>query len=377
MTKIGSGPVAIAAGGTGGHLFPALALARVLRARGERVILFSDERARNYDHDMPVDEVFIIPAASISGRSPLKLVSALLTLARGFFRAWSLMGGQDIRAIVGFGGYPTLPPLYGARFRGIPVILHEANAVMGRANRLAAGFACAIAGSFARLKYLPKSSKGRFTLTGMPVRDAVLAQGDRGYSAPEPHESFALLVFGGSQGARAFSDIVPEAIKSLDGVEKKRLRIVQQCRPEDLERVRGVYDEAGIEAELKSFFTDMPEQIAQAHLVISRSGASTVSEIACIGRPAILVPFPHSIDQDQRANARELEKTGGGWVWEEKDLDAGALAHRLTELMNSPSALEAAAANAKSAAKPDAAERLADLVEKYALQGEITDEDAA
>ncbi|HHK74835.1 MAG TPA: undecaprenyldiphospho-muramoylpentapeptide beta-N-acetylglucosaminyltransferase, partial [Rhizobiales bacterium] len=359
------------------HLFPALALARVLRARGQQVILFSDERARGYDHDMPVDEVFIIPAASVSGRSPLKILSALFTLVRGAIRAWRLMGELRPCAMVGFGGYPTLPPLYGARFRGIPVLVHEANAVMGRANRLAAGFARAVAGSFERMKYLPSRAKTNYVLTGMPVRDAVLEQRERSYHAPEIHEPFCLLVFGGSQGARAFSDIIPEAIKALDGAEKERLRIVQQCRPEDLERVRKVYEEAGVEAVLDSFFTDMPEQIATAHLVISRAGASTVSEIACIGRPAILVPFPHSIDQDQRTNARELEKTGGGWVWEEKNLTPEALAHRLTELMNSPRALEEAAARARTTAKPDAAERLADLVETYALRGEDTDEDAA
>ncbi len=369
--------IAIAAGGTGGHLFPALAMARVLKARGHGVVLFSDERARGYDHDMPVDEVFIIPSASISGRSLSKRFSALFRLAQGCFKAWRIMGSKDIRAIAGFGGYPTLPPLFGAKFRGIPVILHEANAVMGRANRLTAGFAHAVAGSFAGLKYLPEAAKNRFTLTGMPVRAAVLAQRETVYSAPEVHEPFLLLVFGGSQGAKAFSDIVPEAIKALDTAEKTRLRIVQQCRPEDLERVAKAYKEAGVEVELNSFFTDMPERIARAHLVISRSGASTVSEIACIGRPAILVPFPHSLDQDQRANAKQLEDAGGGWMWEEKNLEPVELARRLTELMNSPSALEAAAAKARSAAQPDAAARLADLVEKHALQGESFNEDAA
>ncbi len=369
--------MALAAGGTGGHLFPALAMARVLKSRGYDVVLFSDERVRGYDHDMPVDEVFIIPAASISGRSPVKLFSALFRLAKGCFKAWRIMSGKEICAITGFGGYPTLPPLFAARFRAIPVILHEANAVMGRANRLAAGFARAVAGSFSGLKYLPEKAKSRFTLTGMPVRAAVLAQREALYGAPEVHEAFLLLVFGGSQGAKAFSDIVPEAVKALDATEKTRLRVVQQCRPEDLERVAKAYKEAGVEVELGSFFTNMPERIARAHLVISRSGASTVSEIACIGRPAILVPFPHSLDQDQRANAKQLEDAGGGWMWEEKNLEPAELARRLTELMNSPSALEAAAANAKSAGQPDAAARLADLVEKHALQGERYNEDAA
>ncbi len=362
---------AIAAGGTGGHLFPALALARELRERGHKIMLFSDERARGYDRDMPVDEIFIIPAASISSLLPHKLFPALFTLARGCYLAWKLMGDKNISALTGFGGYPTLPPLYGARLRGIPVILHEANAVAGRANRLAAGFASAVAGSFEKLKYLPASAIGKYSLTGNPVRDIVIEMGKKPYKAPEMNEAFRLLIFGGSQGARAFSDIIPDVLATLKDEYKNRLQIVQQCRPEDIERVEKTYRRAGIKVETSDFFNDLPERIAKAHLVICRAGASTVSEIACIGRPAILVPFPHALDQDQKANAKQLDDAGGGWLWLEKDLTISELSRRITELMNSPHALEKTAHNARKTARPDAAARLADLVEKHQIQGDL------
>ncbi len=362
---------AIAAGGTGGHLFPALALARELKGRGHKVLLFSDERARSYGHDMPVDEIFIIPAASIASLQPHKLFPALFALARGCYLSWKLMGNKNISAMTGFGGYPTLPPLYGARLRGIPVVLHEANAVMGRANRLAAGFASAVAGSFEKLKYLPAAAIKKYTITGNPVRDAVIEMRKASYKAPEMNEAFELLVFGGSQGARAFSDIIPDALGSLGREYKARLQIVQQCRPEDVARVEKTYQRAGIKAEISHFFNDMPKRIAKAHLIICRAGASTVSEIACIGRPAILVPFPHAIDQDQKANAKLLDDAGGGWLWEEKDLTPAELCRRITELMNSPHALEKTARNARKAARPDAASRLADLVEKHRKHGDV------
>lgn len=366
MSKSKARPFAIAAGGTGGHLFPAQALSQELKRRGQGVVLFTDERVRDYGKTFPADQIHVVPSATLVFRKPFSLPGALLKLARGTLRAWSQMGRDKPQALVAFGGYPSLPPVFAALMRGVPVVLHEQNAVMGRANRLSARWAEAIAGSFAKVKYIPEQAKDRLVQTGNPVRDAVITAAGTPYPQMDVDGPFHLLVFGGSQGARAFSRIIPKAIEALKPELKNRLSIAQQCRPEDIEAVRKRYDAAGVRAELKSFFDDMPEQIAAAHLVISRSGASTVAEIACIGRPAIFVPFPHALDHDQKVNAGVLADAGGGWVWEEKDLEPARLAKRLSELMNSPSALREAAEGAKRAGAPDAVAKLADLVVRTA-----------
>ncbi len=366
MSKQKKGPVAIAAGGTGGHLFPAQSLAQELERRGHRVVLFTDERVRDYGKSFPAEAVHVVPSATLVFRKPLSLPRALFKLAKGTFKTWAQMTREKPQALVAFGGYPSLPPVFASLMRGVPLVLHEQNAVMGRANRLAARWADAVAGSFESVKYLPDQARDRLVQTGNPVRDAVIVVSDTPYPDMDLDSAFHLLVFGGSQGARAFSQIIPKAIEALSSELKARLNIVQQCRPEDIDQVRRVYDMAGVHAELNHFFDDMPERIAAAHLVISRSGASTVAEIACIGRPAIFVPFPHALDQDQKVNAGVLADAGGGWVWEEKALAPDALTKRLSELMNSPSALREAAERAKLAGVPDAVSKLADLVEKTA-----------
>jgi len=362
MTAADQNVVAIAAGGTGGHLFPAQSLAQELRRRGIKVVLYTDERVRDYGSAFPADEVHVVPSATLVLRRPLSLPGALMKLARGTFKAWAAMGRARPRALTAFGGYPSLPPVFAALMRGVPLVLHEQNAVMGRANRLAARWADAVASSFDKVKYLPQRARPHLHRTGNPVRDAVIAAAATPYPAMDVDGPFHLLVFGGSQGARAFSRIIPKAIEALGPELIARLSLVQQCRPEDIEAVRAIYDKAGVSAELASFFDDMPDRIAAAHLVVARSGASTVAEIACIGRPAIFVPFPHALDQDQKVNAGVLAEAGGGWVWEERALRPDELARRLAELMNSPSALAEAAEAARRAGAPDAVGKLADLV---------------
>ena len=266
-------------------------------------------------------------------------------------------------ALIGFGGYPTLPPVAAAVLRGIPSCVHEQNAVLGRVNRLVAPHVDAIASTFDQPKFLKARDAGKLVLTGNPVRDAVIAQAGRYYDMPHADGIIRLLVFGGSQGARVMSDVVPGALAKLPQEMRDRLRVVQQARSEDMERVRQVYAEAGIAAELNAFFDDMPERIAAAHLVIGRSGASTVSELAVIGRPAIMVPLPHSLDNDQKANAGKLAEAGAGWMIEQKDFTEAALAARLQSLFAQPADLAAAAQAAKAQGQPGAVRALADLVE--------------
>ena len=355
--------VVIAAGGTGGHLFPAQALAQELGRRGWRVWLMTDERANRYGAKFPCEEIIEIPSATISPRMPLKALAGVGRLAMGLARAWRRLGDLDPAAVVGFGGYPTLPPLAAAMLRGIPTCIHEQNAVIGRANRMLAGRVGLIASTFETPLRLPEAARARLRVTGNPVRDAVAARAGTPYRAPRPGEPFNLLVFGGSQGARVFSDIVPAAISGLAAADKARLTITQQCRDEDMARVRRAYEEAGVAAEIAPFFADLPERIAAAHLAICRSGASTLSELGVIGRPALVVPLPHSLEGDQLHNARAFETAGGGWLIEQDDLTPARLGSWLGETMADPDRLAAAAAGAVSFGRPDAVVRLADLIE--------------
>jgi UDP-N-acetylglucosamine--N-acetylmuramyl-(pentapeptide) pyrophosphoryl-undecaprenol N-acetylglucosamine transferase len=358
--------IALAAGGTGGHLFPAEALAQELIRRGRAVVLFSDARARDYAAGFPCDELFVVPSATLALSRPLSIVPALWKLLRGTARSWLLLRRVGPGTLVSFGGYPTLPPVFAAALADVPVVLHEQNAVLGRANGLAARWARAVASSFPEIRNLPAVMAGKLVFTGNPVRDAVLVASAVAYDPPVEGGPFHLLVFGGSQGARAFSEIIPAAIGRLDDGQRARLRLVHQCRPEDLEAVRTAYAGMGVLAELNSFFEDMPARIAGAQLVISRAGASTVSEIAAIGRPAILVPYPHALDHDQRANAGNLASTGGARVMEEKDMSPQDLTVVLGGYMENTGELEAMAARARRAGQPAAVKKLADLAEKMA-----------
>ncbi|MFZ2099619.1 MAG: undecaprenyldiphospho-muramoylpentapeptide beta-N-acetylglucosaminyltransferase [Oricola sp.] len=356
------GTIVISAGGTGGHLFPAEALAHELKMRGWSVPLVTDARATRYADRFPEEKLYVVQSATPSGKNPFKLIGALWTLFKGLRQSSALLRMLKPKAVVGFGGYPTVPPLFTAA--GVfPTVIHEQNAVMGRANKMLAGRATAIAGGFLKPEG-PHAAK--IVETGNPVRPAVIEAAKTPYEKPIPDGFLRLAVFGGSQGARFFSDSVPEAVALLPQDMRIRLRITQQARPEDEERVKARYAELGVAAEVSPFFTDLPERIAQAHLVISRSGASTVSEVAAIGRPAIFVPYPYALDHDQAANAAALEEAGGALVRREETLDAAAVAALIEDLLGDPERLQTMADAARGAGKPDATALLADLVEAIA-----------
>ncbi|WP_417669929.1 undecaprenyldiphospho-muramoylpentapeptide beta-N-acetylglucosaminyltransferase [Roseibium sp.] len=357
--------ILLTAGGTGGHLFPAQALASELQRRGHVVELATDERADQYGSAFPARKTHIIASETLRGKNPISLAKTALSLLRGTLQARSLVKALAPDAVVGFGGYPTFPPMFAARLTGTPSILHEANGVMGRANKMLAKGVTAIATSVP-LKGLEKALAGKCIETGNPVRDAVIEVAGASYPALSEDSRFSLLVFGGSQGARFFSDVMPEALAKLPEALRAKLRLVQQCRPEDLQRVAEAYAALKVDAELHSFFTDMPKRIADSHLVICRSGASSVSELTVIGRPSILVPLPHALDQDQMVNAEGLASVGGAWPIRQTDLTPERLADELARLMTAPETLKQAAGAALGAGKPDAVARLADLVEQVA-----------
>ncbi|MEX0956821.1 MAG: undecaprenyldiphospho-muramoylpentapeptide beta-N-acetylglucosaminyltransferase [Rhizobiaceae bacterium] len=357
------GTIFLAAGGTGGHLFPAEALAHELAARGWRVELVTDHRAERYAGRFPAAAVHTVASATFGSRNPIALVKALWTIWTGVRQSSALIEKVKPKAIVGFGGYPTLPPLYAASRRGVPAILHEQNAVMGRANKALAGRVTAIAGGFLKAE---GPYRDKIVTTGNPVRQAVIAARNVPFKAPTKGKPFNLLVFGGSQGAQFFSQVLPHAVGLLPPEERARLRVTQQARPEDEEAVRQAYGDLGMDAEVSPFFGDLAERMAGAHLVISRSGASTVSEISVIGRPAILVPYPYALDHDQAANAAALAASGGAEVTEQSTLSPQRLAELISLAMSDPKGLSARAGAAKSAGKPDAARLLADMVEAIA-----------
>src|SRR4051812_43254499 len=356
--------ILLCAGGTGGHLFPAEALAVVLEKRGVAVELATDIRAAQFK--FPARAMHLIPSATVRGRDPVSLARTASLLALGSVKAWSLIRRIRPAAVVGFGGYPTVPPLLAASLRGVPTVLHEQNGVMGRANRFLAARVTAIATSFASLTNLDPHLSAKVTFTGNPVRAQVIEAAAIAYAAPAAGAPLHLVVFGGSQGAHVMAEIVPAALRRLSPELRARLRVVQQARPEDIETVRAAYAEAGIAAECAPFFADLPRRIAQAHVVISRSGASTVAELSAIGRPGILVPLPHALDQDQFANAGVLAQAGGAIRIEQRDFTPERLAAEMTALAADPARLARMATAAKSAGAIDAAERLADLVIKVA-----------
>lgn len=358
---------ALMAGGTGGHLFPALALAQELRRRGHTIHLITDKRVTQYGDTFPAREIHVVPAATPSIRNPIKFVQAGFTILGGISTAWGILKRIDPDAVVAFGGYPSFPPFMAASFLGIPGVLHEQNAVLGRANRALARFADTLAMSFAETAYADKFRLKK-VVTGNPVRDRVREVSDIPYPPLEAGGEVRLLIFGGSQGARAFSDIVPAAIALLDDSLRRRLVVTQQCREEDLDRVTESYRAARVNVELATFFNDMPDRLAKSHLVIGRAGASTVTELAVIGRPSILVPLPGSLDQDQRANGLVMERAGGAWLADQATLSPQSLATQLHDLVNAPERLAAAALAAKGVGHADAVERLADLVEQTAKE---------
>jgi UDP-N-acetylglucosamine--N-acetylmuramyl-(pentapeptide) pyrophosphoryl-undecaprenol N-acetylglucosamine transferase len=358
--------ILLAAGGTGGHLFPAEALGVELIKRGFRVRLATDARALRYSGLFTRDMIDVVPSETVRGRNPLSLARTGITLLRGAAVAFNLIRRLKPIAVVGFGGYPTLPPLIAARLTGTPSVIHEANAVLGRANRFLSGYASAIATALPGVFDRDPALAGKSTTVGTPMRPAVLAAAAVPYAAPQADEPFRLLVVGGSQGARVMSDIVPGAIERLDPALRGRLVLTQQVRDEDSSRVRAVYERLGVNTELAPFFTDLPARLATNHLIVSRSGAGTVAELAAIGRPSILVPLPGSIDQDQFANAGVLADANGALRISQSEFTSERLGQEIAALAAAPQRLAAMAAKARTVGRLDAAERLADLVVKVA-----------
>lgn len=362
-----AGTIALAAGGTGGHLFPAQALAEELVARGYDVQLITDERVAEYGKSFPASAIHIVPSATITAAKPLKVPGQAWTLMKGVLKARTVLQRMKPKAIIGFGGYPSLTPLLAAGTLRIPSCIHDQNAVMGRANRLLANRVDRIASSFPTLMKLPESAKSKLVFTGNPVRAVVIDVQRSKYPALGEGGVFKLLVFGGSQGARFFAEFMPRVVAALASDMRGQLHVTQQCRPEDLEAVRSSYLQAGLAFELQPFFMDMPKRIAECHLVFCRSGASTIAELGVVGRPAVMVPLPHALDNDQLRNAESFAAAGAGWVKPQADLNAPDFAAFLGGLIRSPDQLKAAAEAALSHGKPDAAQRLADVAVELAV----------
>lgn len=355
--------IALATGGTGGHVFPAKALAEELLARGYRVVVLTDRRGEAFGEMRGNFEVRVVQAGGLSGIGLLRRLRNGLKLAAGFFQARAMLNELRPAAVVGFGGYASIPTMLAATTSHLPTMIHEQNAVLGRANRLLASKVDRIATSFESTAALRPQDARKVETTGNPVRDAIARVGDVYYPAPEPNGMLNILVFGGSQGARVFSEVMPQAVCRLDEPLRWRVHVIQQCRPEDLARVRQIYQECDVKSELASFFDDLPDRMMACQLVVCRAGASTVAELTAAGRPAVLVPYTHAIDDHQTANAHALDEAGAAWLMPEETFTAERLAERLEALLTMPGMLEAAAAGARNAGRIDAAVRLADLVE--------------
>jgi UDP-N-acetylglucosamine--N-acetylmuramyl-(pentapeptide) pyrophosphoryl-undecaprenol N-acetylglucosamine transferase len=354
--------VVLAAGGTGGHVFPASALALELERRGIGLAVVTDRRGGDLGGFLANVETHAIRAGGIAGKSFGGRLRGIVDLALGFLQARRILGRLRPSAVVGFGSYASVPTVLAASLAGIKTAIHEQNAILGRANRFLAGRVHAIATSFEASQGVPAEAAAKACHTGMPVRPQIVAVRARSYPALGPDGPVRLLVLGGSQGARRLSEVVPAAVGALGETLRRRLVVCQQCRAEDEGAVRQAYEGLGVAAELSPFFADVHERLAEAHLVIARAGASTVAEIATVGRPVILVPYPHAIDDHQSANAHAIDDAGAGWLLPEEALSAESLAARIDSLLGLPRMLERTAASARAVGRPDAAERLADLV---------------
>ncbi|WP_157879379.1 UDP-N-acetylglucosamine--N-acetylmuramyl-(pentapeptide) pyrophosphoryl-undecaprenol N-acetylglucosamine transferase [Pararhodospirillum photometricum] len=339
-------------------MFPAEALAEALLRRGCRLTLVTDRRGEAFGGTLGQLETRRIRAGGVAGRGLLGRLSGGINLFLGLIQAHGLLRRLAPDVVVGFGGYASLPPLLAATHLKYPTVVHEQNALAGRANRWLARRVTAFAVAVDQARLPAGVAPVR---VGMPVRPAVLALRDVPYAAAEGTAPFVLLVTGGSQGARVFSTLVPEALALLPEAQRRRLKVMQQARAEDLEAARERYAGTGITVELAPFFADLPARLAEAHLVVCRSGASTMGELAVMGRPAILIPYPHAIDDHQSANARGMDEAGGGWLMPQAPLTPHALAERISWLMDHPEVLARAAACAHALGVPDAAERLAEL----------------
>ncbi|WP_412557686.1 undecaprenyldiphospho-muramoylpentapeptide beta-N-acetylglucosaminyltransferase [Thalassospira sp. MIT1370] len=361
-TPLAGQVIAVTSGGTGGHMFPAVALSRSLVRRGAKVLFFTDARAARYTEGVEGVETVILPAGGIAGKGIKGRLTGAFRLGLGTLKARSLIKKAKPAAVIGFGGYASIPATMSAKWLGIPYAIHEQNAVLGRANRLVASHAESIATSFAKVTMIAPGDEGKVIWTGNPVRAEVAALAASEYEAPMADGPIRLLITGGSQGARILSEVLPNALVSLPEDIRKRLHVTQQAREEDIDAVRATYEGSLIDVTLASFINDIPEKLRDCHLVIARSGASTVAELTAAGRPGFLVPLPHAIDDHQRFNAQQVEDAGGAWLLPQDRFTSELVSERLAKLLTNPAALTRAAKAAKSSGRANAAERLADMV---------------
>lgn len=353
--------VVLAAGGTGGHIFPAQALAEELTDRGARVVLITDKRFEKYTSAFDDVEIRIIRSGSMSG-GMIRRGLNVFNILTGVLQARKYLRELKPVAVVGFGGYPSFPTMLAATWLKLYTLIHEQNSVLGRANRVLAKRVSKIATSFTHTSHVPEEAQDKMVFTGNPVRLGIRALHDVPYPELTDDGKIYLLIMGGSQGATVFSKIVPEAISLLPQNLRNRLRLDQQCRPADIEAVREQYAQMEVNANCAVFFNDVPSRLASAHLVIGRSGASTVAELLVAGRPAVLVPYPRAMDDHQRYNANTVEDAGGGWLMPEDGFTAEALSDKLEHFLTLPSTLSDAAHNARGAGHPEAARLLSQLV---------------
>ena len=353
----------LAAGGTGGHMIPAHALAVELKKRGHGVLLITDDRGARFPGIFENVPVHILPAGRLGG-GPIGWLKALRSVVKGRSEAKRLYREHRPDAVVGFGGYPAFPSLIAASSMGIPTALHEQNAVVGRVNRMLAGEAEAIGTAYEEVERLKRGYKAKAVLVGNPVRESIARLGELPFPAFDEYAPLKILVTGGSQGATVLGEVVPEGLGLLEPSLRRRLQVVHQCRPDDIERVRKQYADLGIPAELMTYIEDMPDKLADAHLVIGRAGASTIAELTAAGRPAILIPFPSATDDHQTANAREMTAAGGARTIQQTGFTPEVLARQIEAMAADPVALNNAAARALSVGRPHAARDLADLVER-------------
>mgnify|MGYP002784367096 CR=1 FL=1 len=356
--------VVLASGGTGGHIFPAEALALELKSRGISCALITDERYEKYVGHLQQFDAYTIRTGTLSGNL-LKKLKNVINIMIGFYQAWVLLKQLKPKVVVGFGGYPSFPTMYVAVKMGIKTVIHEQNSLLGHTNQFLSGMVDVIATSFKDMTGLDKQYQHKVNIVGNPVRPSIAALRDMPFPTLSDEGVLRILVIGGSQGASIFSDVVPDAIALLPQELRSRIRVDQQCRQNDLDKTRAKYKEIGVSADLASFFTDMPLRLASTHLLITRSGATSLSEITVAGRPAIMVPYPHAKDNHQMVNATALEDVGGGWVIPQEAFTPETLSAKIETFLKLPSTVIDAAKNAKEAGLPDANKDLANIIQKF------------
>lgn len=363
MSAPTKGTIVLAAGGTGGHMFPAEALAAEMQGRGYDIVLITDDRGKAFTSKFPAADIRVIEAATFAGANPLKRVLAGFKIIGGIFQSIGTLRQIKPRAVVGFGGYPSFPTMVAAIILRIPTAMHDPNAVLGRVNKVLAPYVGLIGAAFDNIQGVPQKQRARVCVVGNPIRESVRQARKLSYPGLQGDEPINLLVFGGSQGAQSLSEVVPAAVDRLPETIKVRLHITQQARPESMDEVQRDYDDMGVRVDVAPFFSNLPERMAEAHLVIARAGASTVTELGAIGRPSILVPLPTAMDDHQTVNAEALTSKGAAWLMPQAEFTVDALADKLRSLFDDPMALNAAADAAYSTGRPDAARDFADLIE--------------